>query len=97
MQDHVYKIVELAGSSDTSIDDAIEAAISRAGASLRNLRWFEVKQIRGHISDGDVSHYQVILKVGFTLDDEDEDEDDEEDEDEDDEDQDEDASEDEEG
>jgi len=81
MQDHIYKIVELAGSSDTSIDDAIEAAISRAGASLRNLRWFEVKQIRGHISDGDVSHYQVILKVGFTLDDvEDEEDEDEEEE-----------------
>lgn len=85
MKDHVYKVVELVGSSDTSIDDAIEAAISRASNSLRNLRWFEVKQIRGHVDDGDVSHYQVVLKVGFTLDNEDdEDEDDEDEEDEDD-------------
>lgn len=85
MQDHVYKVVELVGSSDTSIDDAIEAAISRAGSSLRNLRWFEVKQIRGHISDGDVSHYQVVLKVGFTLDNEDDDDDDDDDDEEEDE------------
>ena len=77
MQDHVYKVIELVGSSDTGIDDAIEVAIAKAGSSLRHLRWFEVKQIRGHIEDGDVSHYQVVLKVGFTLDDEDEDEDDE--------------------
>lgn len=82
MQDHVYKVIELVGSSDTGIDDAIEVAISKAGSSLRHLRWFEVKQIRGHIEDGDVSHYQVVLKVGFTLDDdEDEDEDDEDEED----------------
>ena len=83
MQDHIYKIVELVGSSETSIDDAILSAISRASTSLRNLRWFEVQQIRGHIEDGDVSHYQVVLKVGFTLDDDEEDDEDDEDEDED--------------
>lgn len=78
MQDHVYKIVELVGSSETSIDDAILTAVARASSSLRNLRWFEVQQIRGHIEDGEVSHYQVVLKVGFTIDDDDEEEDDEE-------------------
>lgn len=77
MQDHVYKVIELVGSSDTGIDDAIEVAIAKASSSLRHLRWFEVKQIRGHIEDGDVSHYQVVLKVGFTLDDEDDDDEDE--------------------
>lgn len=77
MQDHVYKVIELVGSSDTGIDDAIEVAIAKASSSLRHLRWFEVKQIRGHIEDGDVSHYQVVLKVGFTLDDEDDDAEDE--------------------
>lgn len=78
MQDHVYKVIELVGTSDTGIDDAIETAIAKASISLRHLRWFEVKQIRGQIEDGDVSHYQVVLKVGFTLD-EDEDEDEDED------------------
>lgn len=70
MQDHVYKIVELAGSSETSIEDAIQTAIARAGSTLRHLRWFEVIQVRGHIAEGRINHYQVVLKVGFTLDDE---------------------------
>lgn len=72
---HIYKIVELAGSSPDSIDDAIRAAISRAGRSLRNLRWFEVLQTRGHVENGEVSHFQVVIKAGFTLEDEDEDDD----------------------
>ncbi|MXQ12593.1 dodecin [Microvirga makkahensis] len=67
MNDHVYKIVELVGSSDTSIEDAIQTAIRRAGATLRNLRWFEVLQTRGHVENGEVRHYQVVLKAGFTL------------------------------
>jgi flavin-binding protein dodecin len=67
MNDHVYKISELVGSSEKSIEDAIETAVSRASVSLMNLRWFEVIQIRGHIADGGVKHYQVTLKVGFTL------------------------------
>ncbi|PVE24382.1 dodecin flavoprotein [Microvirga sp. KLBC 81] len=67
MDDHVYKVVELAGSSTESIEDAIETAISRAGKTLRNLRWFEVLQTRGHIENGEVRHYQVVLKAGFTL------------------------------
>lgn len=68
MQDHVYKIVELVGSSDQSVEDAIQTAIARAAQTIRNLRWFEVTQTRGHIENGAVSHYQVVLKAGFTLD-----------------------------
>jgi flavin-binding protein dodecin len=67
MSDHVYKIVELVGSSKDSIEDAIQTAIKRADATLRNLRWFEVVQTRGHAENGQVSHYQVVLKAGFTL------------------------------
>ena len=67
MSDHVYKIVELVGSSQDSIEDAIQMAIKRADATLRNLRWFEVIQTRGHVENGQVSHYQVVLKAGFTL------------------------------
>jgi hypothetical protein len=67
MDDHVYKIVELVGSSETSIEDAIQTAVRRANHTLRNLRWFEVLQTRGHIEDGEVRHYQVVIKAGFTL------------------------------
>ncbi len=67
MQDHVYKIIDLVGTSDTSIEDAIQTAIARASRTMRNLRWFEVVQMRGHVEDGQVRHYQVVLKVGFTL------------------------------
>ena len=67
MSDHVYKIVELVGSSTTSIEDAIQTAIKRAGQTLRNLQWFEVVQTRGHVENGEVKHYQVVLKAGFTL------------------------------
>lgn len=66
-EDNVYKVVELAGTSSTGVEDAIETAISRANATLRNIRWFEVQQVRGHVEDGKVAHYQVLLKVGFTL------------------------------
>jgi flavin-binding protein dodecin len=70
MQDHhIYEIVELVGSSPDSIEDAIKSALARARQTLRNLRWFEVVETRGHIEDGEVHHYQVTLKVGFTLDD----------------------------
>jgi flavin-binding protein dodecin len=69
MNDHVYKVVELVGSSETSIEDAIQTAIKRASATLRNLRWFEVLQTRGHIENGEVRYYQVMIKAGFTLDD----------------------------
>ena len=69
MNDHVYKKVELVGSSKTSVTEAIETAISRASKTMRNLDWFEVNQIRGHIKNGSVEHYQVVVKVGFRIDD----------------------------
>ena len=67
MSDHVYRVVELVGSSTDSIEDAIQTAIKRADQTLRNLRWFEVVQTRGHVENGEVRHYQVVLKAGFTL------------------------------
>ena len=67
MSDHVYKLIELAGSSPNSIEEAIENAISRAGKTVHNLQWFEVVETRGHIDNGRIAHYQVVLKVGFTL------------------------------
>lgn len=69
MTDHTYKLVELVGSSPNGIEAAIENAVARAGRTVRNLRWFEVVQVRGHIEDGKVAHYQVTLKVGFTMED----------------------------
>ncbi len=69
MDDHVYRVIEIAGSSQHSIDDAIKAAVERASKTLRNLRWFEVIDTRGHIEGGKIQHYQVTLKVGFTIDD----------------------------
>ena len=62
MDDHVYKIVELVGSSESSIEDAIQTAVRRANHSLRNLRWFEVVQTRGHIEEGEVRHYQASCR-----------------------------------
>jgi dodecin len=67
LQDHIYKVIELVGSSETSIEDAISTAISRANETVRHLRWFEVVQTRGHVENGKISHYQVTLKVGFTM------------------------------
>ena len=67
MSDHVYKTVELVGSSTTGSDDAVRAAISRASETVRNMRWFEVIETRGHIDDGQIAHWQVTVKIGFTL------------------------------
>jgi dodecin len=67
MSDHIYKVVELVGSSTNSIEDAIQTALKRADQTLRNLRWFEVVQTRGQVENGEVRHYQVVLKAGFTL------------------------------
>jgi flavin-binding protein dodecin len=69
MHDHIYKVVEIVGSSDASIEDAIGTAVARASETLRNLRWFEVIQTRGNIENGKVAHYQVTLKIGFTMED----------------------------
>lgn len=68
MSDHIYKIIEIVGSSTKSSDDAIQQAVAKAGATLRNLDWFEVVEMRGHITDAKVAHYQVKLKIGFRLD-----------------------------
>lgn len=69
MSEHVYKKVELVGTSTTSVTDAIEKAIAKASATIKNLDWFEVGQIRGHIVDGTVAHYQVEIKAGFKVED----------------------------
>ncbi len=67
MASHVYKMVEIVGSSTTGTDDAIRNAVQAAAATLRHLDWFEVVQTRGHLVDGQVAHYQVTLKVAFRL------------------------------
>jgi dodecin len=68
MSDHVYKIIELTGSSKTSIEDAVKNAVSRASKTVRNMRWLQVIDTRGHIDNNEVAHWQVIIKIGFTLD-----------------------------
>lgn len=70
MSNHVYKKIELTGSSTTGTDDAIRNAVAKAGESVRNMRWFEVVETRGHIEEGQIAHWQVTIKIGFTLDDE---------------------------
>jgi len=67
MSNHVYKILELTGSSPTGIEEAVSTAIAKAHETVRNLQWFEVLETRGHIQDGRVAHWQVTVKVGFTL------------------------------
>jgi flavin-binding protein dodecin len=69
LSDHTYKITEIVGSSPDSIDAAIRSGVARASTTLRNLDWFEVTEIRGHLQDGAVGHFQVSMKVGFRLDD----------------------------
>jgi dodecin len=68
MSNHIYKKIELVGSSPDSIEDAVKNALAKASGSLRNLRWFEVVETRGHVEDGKIGHWQVTIKVGFTLD-----------------------------
>jgi flavin-binding protein dodecin len=68
MSDHVYRVTEIVGSSPDGVDQAIRNAVSRASQTLRNLDWFEVVEIRGHLEGGEVAHTQVTLKVGFRLD-----------------------------
>jgi flavin-binding protein dodecin len=69
MNDHVYKQIELTGSSAKSSDDAVRTAIERASKTLRNLQWFEVTELRGHIENGSIVHWQVTLKVGMRIED----------------------------
>ena len=68
MPDHVYQKIELTGSSTVSIENAIENAVAKAGETIKTLRWFEVVETRGHIDNGKVAHWQVTIKVGYTLD-----------------------------
>ena len=67
MDDHIYRVIEIVGTSDKGVDDAISRAIKRASKTLRNLRWFEVVRTSGHIEKGKIKHVQVTLKVGFTM------------------------------
>ena len=69
MDDHIYKQVELTGSSKTTIEDAVQNAITKAGQTLRNIHWFQVVDTRGHIADNKVDYWQVTIKLGFRLDD----------------------------
>jgi dodecin len=70
MSEHVYKTIELVGSSTRGMEDAVQRAIAKAAQTVRNLRWFEVVDTRGHIEASRVAHWQVTLKLGFTLEDE---------------------------
>ncbi|MEX0601532.1 MAG: dodecin [Rhodothermales bacterium] len=67
MSDHVYKTVELTGSSPDGVEEAVERAISKAGETVRNMRWFKVVSTRGHLENGKIAHWQVTVKIGFTL------------------------------
>lgn len=67
MDEHVYKIIELTGSSKTSIEDAVNKAVARASQTIRHLRWFTVSETRGYIENGQVAYWQVTVKIGFTL------------------------------
>ena len=67
MADHVYKTIELVGSSTRGVEDAVQKAIAKAAETVRNIRWFEVVDTRGHVEEGRVAHWQVTVKLGFTL------------------------------
>ena len=67
MSNHVYKLLELTGSSPIGIEDAVQSAIAKAHETVRNIHWFEVVETRGHVADGKIAHWQVSLKIGFTL------------------------------
>lgn len=67
MSEHVYKSIELTGSSTQGIEDAVNNAIAKASESLRNIQWFNIVETRGHVQDGKVAHWQVTVKIGFTL------------------------------
>jgi flavin-binding protein dodecin len=70
MSNHVYKKIDLVGSSPNSIEEAVQNAVSQASKSIRNMRWFEVVETRGHIDNDQIAHWQVTVKIGFTIDDE---------------------------
>jgi flavin-binding protein dodecin len=68
VSDHVYRLSEIVGSSQTSVDDAIRTAIRKAAETVRNIEWFQTEEIRGQVVDGDVAYFQVRLKIGFRVD-----------------------------
>jgi dodecin len=68
VSDHVYRLSEIVGSSPNSIDEAIRTAIAKAAETVRNIEWFQTEEIRGHVVDGDIAHFQVRLKIGFRVD-----------------------------
>jgi dodecin len=70
MSAHTYRVTEIVGSSEVGLEDAIRSGLARANQTLRHLDWFEVTQIRGHLDEGDIQHFQVGLKVGFRMEDE---------------------------
>ena len=69
MSDHIYKHIEITGSSEKGTDDAIKNAITKAGKSVKHMHWFEVTDTRGYIDDGEIKHWQVTIKIGFRLED----------------------------
>lgn len=68
MSEHVYKKIEITGSSKTGVEDAVNRAVAEASKTVRNLRWFEVSEIRGHLDEGKIAHWQVTVKIGFAID-----------------------------
>ena len=69
MSNHVYKMIELTGSSDKGIEEAVQNAVAKAGQTVRNMRWFQVMDTRGHIDNNQIQHWQVTIKIGFTMED----------------------------
>jgi flavin-binding protein dodecin len=69
MSNHTYKMIEIVGTSPVSSDEAVKNALAHAAKTIRNMRWFQIAETRGHIENGEVAHWQVTLKIGFTLDD----------------------------
>lgn len=69
MSEHTYRVIEIVGSSSDSIDDAVKQAVEDASKTIRHIGWFQIIETRGHVADGKVAHFQVTLKLGFTLDD----------------------------
>jgi flavin-binding protein dodecin len=69
MSNHVYRLSEIVGSSETGVDDAVRTAVRKAAKTVRNIDWFEVGEVRGQVVDGEVAHFQVTLKIGFRVDD----------------------------
>ncbi len=67
MSDHIYKIIELTGSSSAGIEDAVQKAVAKAAETVRNMRWLQITETRGHIENNKIAHWQVTVKIGFTL------------------------------